>query len=100
MLDINTDEKLISDSAQTINSTIIHPSYIGNNVVIENSVIGPYASIGEGSVIKNSVIKNSIIQSKANVNGAILNNTMLGNSSVYKSKFKELSIGDFNVIED
>lgn len=100
MLDINTDEKLISDSAQTINSTIIHPSYIGNNVVIENSVIGPYASIGEGSVIKNSVIKNSIIQSMANVNGAILNNTMLGNSSVYKSKFKELSIGDFNVIED
>jgi glucose-1-phosphate thymidylyltransferase len=99
MLEINSDEDLISKSAETKNSLIIHPSYIGKNVLIENSIIGPYASIGEGSVVKNSIIKNSIVQNKAMIDGALLDNTMIGNSSVYHSDFKELSVGDFNVIE-
>lgn len=100
MLDINSStEKLISESAKVHNSVIIPPSYIGNNVVIENSIIGPYASIGEGSQVSNSIIKNTIVQNNAKVSGALLDNSMLGNSASYQSSFKELSVGDFNVIE-
>lgn len=42
--------------------TIINgPVIIGNNCLIEDAVIGPYVTIGNGSVIKNTSLKNSII---------------------------------------
>lgn len=100
MLEINAaSEQLVSGSAKIENSVIIPPSFIGKDVVIENSIIGPYASIGEGSKVSNSIIKNTIVQNQAKISGALLDNTMLGNAAVYASKFKELSVGDYNVIE-
>jgi glucose-1-phosphate thymidylyltransferase len=41
---------------------IIEPCYIGENVKIEGSKIGPYVSIGDNTTIKNCVIDKTIIQ--------------------------------------
>jgi glucose-1-phosphate thymidylyltransferase len=46
VLEINGIEKLIADSVKTNNSVIIEPCFIGENVVIENSIIGPQVSNG------------------------------------------------------
>ena len=41
-----------------IDGNIINePSFIGENVKLENSIIGPYASIADGSEVKDSIIK-------------------------------------------
>jgi len=40
---------------------IIGPVIIGENCVLENCIIGPYATIGSGTVVKNAGISNSII---------------------------------------
>ncbi|HNU95871.1 MAG TPA: glucose-1-phosphate thymidylyltransferase [Candidatus Magasanikbacteria bacterium] len=37
------------------------PTTIGENCILENCVIGPYATIGSGCVIKNAEVNNSII---------------------------------------
>ncbi|NRA13800.1 MAG: nucleotidyltransferase, partial [Crocinitomicaceae bacterium] len=52
----------VHGSVKSTNSVIIQPCFIGENVELENAVVGPYASIGAGTKITNSVVSNSIIQ--------------------------------------
>jgi glucose-1-phosphate thymidylyltransferase len=78
---------------------IKHPVFIDSEAVIENSIIGPYATIGKGSVIKNSIIINSIIGSKAEVNKALLENSIIGNNSSIKGSYKRLNSGDSSEID-
>jgi glucose-1-phosphate thymidylyltransferase len=99
MLEINSNEKLVSDSAKIENSTIIHPCFIGDNVVIKNSIIGPHASVGSNSKIENAIVKNSIIQSNSKVNNVVIDNSMIGNFAELNGKAKEYSVGDYNVLE-
>jgi glucose-1-phosphate thymidylyltransferase len=89
-------EKLKSDSAKIINSTIIEPCYIGPNVVVENCVIGPYVCLEENAVITNSIVKNSIIRNNASINDAILTKSLIGSFATYKSKADEVSLGDYS----
>ena len=49
------------------NSSIIEPCFIGENVQLINSMIGPHASIGASSIIENSVVQNSIIQTNSKI---------------------------------
>ena len=42
-------------------SEIVMPCYIGKNVVIKNSKVGPNVSVGDGCVIENSEISNAIL---------------------------------------
>src|SRR6478735_6211894 len=44
------------------NSVVIEPCYIGDNVELTDSVVGPHASIGAGSKISHSIVNNSIVQ--------------------------------------
>ena len=52
--DKNTD--LISADCKQINAVIIPPCYIGKNVEITDSVIGPHVSLGDGTKVTNCVI--------------------------------------------
>lgn len=98
ILEYHKSEKLISDSAQIVNSIIIEPCFIGDNVKIKNSVIGPYLSVGENTTIKNSLIKNSIIQSNSIFENLNIQNSMIGNFVDMRGDIEELSIGDYTTI--
>ena len=83
---------------------IIEPCYIGNNVKFSNSVIGPYVSIGDNTIIEDSQINNSIIQANSRIQSAHLTNSMIGNYVEYSGNGKEngeshVSIGDYSTIE-
>jgi glucose-1-phosphate thymidylyltransferase len=92
-------QKLVAESAKVINSVVIQPSYIGENVVIENSVVGPYASIGNGSKVYGSVIHTTIVQENAVVKNVNIGNSMVGNFATLEAKSVDLSVGDYNVIK-
>jgi len=94
----NGNEKLVFSTNNT-NSLIIEPCYIGENVVIENSIIGPHVSIGNNSSVKNSIVKNSIIQTETSINGVILEKAMIGNKAIVHEKAKNISIGDYTTIQ-
>jgi glucose-1-phosphate thymidylyltransferase len=94
----NTTDKLISDTYINENSVIVPPCYIGENVKITNSVIGPFTSIGSNTVIDHAIISNSIIQSNSKITHANLRNTMIGNFVDYEGLVRELNIGDYSVI--
>ena len=80
------------------NSVIIEPCFIGENVKLINAKVGPYVSIGAGSIIENSVVKNSIIQNNSKVLNADLSNSMIGNNAEYTGKSSDLSLSDYSTI--
>lgn len=97
-LEFIKDQKLISDKARLSNAVIIPPCFIGDDAVIENSVVGPYVSVGKNSHIKDSRIKNSIIQANTKIAQAVLENSMLGNFVIFEARPLDLSLGDYNTI--
>ncbi len=96
ILELKSDENMVSDSVKTENAIIIQPCYIGENVVLKNSVIGPHVSIGDNSLIENCVINKTIIQHETKVSNAILENSMLGSKSTYTGQKADISLGDFS----
>lgn len=88
-------EMLIHNTLIKNNCILIEPCYIGENVVLENSVIGPHVSIGKNSTVKNSIIKNSIIQTGVNISDKNIVNSMIGNFANLSGKPDDLSIGDY-----
>lgn len=87
-------------SAECVNSVIIQPCFIGKNVKIHASVIGPHVSIGANSVVENSVIRNTNIQQNTQISNAIIADSMLGSNVVYKGRSKDLSLGDFSTTHE
>ena len=89
-------ENLTSSDVKLENSNIIQPCYIGKNVVLKNTTVGPYVSLGENSVVENSTIKNSLIQSNVIITNADLDNAMIGHNAKYNGKHTSVSIGDYS----
>ena len=90
----------VHSSLKQSNSVIVPPCFIGENVEISDSVIGPHVSLGNGSVISNSVIKNSNIQENTQIENAILKDSMIGSNARYSGLARDLSLGDFTTIDE
>lgn len=88
----------IDGSSESIDSVIIEPCFIGENVEIRNSVIGPHASIGKNTRVENTVLRNCIIGENTELANVNLDNSMVGNHVTYKRIPGDLSVGDYNVL--
>lgn len=99
---LNYEKELYSsypDSAEIENCLIIPPVYIGEGVKIKNSKIGPNVSLGNNTEVTNSNIDNSLIQNNTVINHGNLSNSMIGNSAQYYGVRREISLGDFSVLD-
>ncbi len=90
---------LISSKIKEDNATIIEPCYIGENVTLRNTTIGPNVSLGDNCVVENSTIKNSLIQTNSIIKNAHLDNAMIGNHVIFDGNYTSVSLGDYSVIE-
>ena len=97
VLAFNEGNSLVATSVKNVNSLIIEPCYIGENALIENSIIGPYASIGANTSIINSNVKNSIIQNNSTIQNCIIDNSMVGAYAELKQSSMDLSVSDYSV---
>ena len=91
----NAGNNLVSSDVVLNNSEIIQPCFIGENVVLKNTKIGPYVSIGANSIVTDSTIKNSLIQSNVVIKNAGLELAMIGNHAKYNGNYTSVSIGDY-----
>jgi glucose-1-phosphate thymidylyltransferase len=80
------------------NATIIEPCYIGANVQLSNCTVGPYVSLGDGTIVSDSLLKNTIVQNNTTLKNADLEDSMIGNNVTYKGGSKQVSIGDYSTI--
>jgi glucose-1-phosphate thymidylyltransferase len=90
--------EMVHPESKLINSIIIPPCYIGKDVILENSIVGPHVSLGKGSMVTNSIIKNSILQDNAIIMDANLKDSMLGSNAKYKGLARDLSLSDYSII--
>lgn len=96
VLEFHSHQFPVDHSRFNSGTEIIEPCYIGNNVTIKGSKIGPFVSIGDNTSIENSVIENSIIQSHSEIKNVQCSNSMIGNHVKLDGKSQELSIGDYS----
>ncbi len=95
----------IASGAKVTRSTIRGPVVIGRDAVIENSFIGPYSSIGNGSQIKDSVIEHVVILENSMVDGVVrLEDSLIGRNATVKKSGRlrgalRLMIGDHSNVE-
>lgn len=88
-----------SASATIENSLIIQPCFIGENVVIRNSKIGPNVSVGNGTRIECSNIDNTLVQENSLIKNANLTDTMIGNHAKYYGVSRSISLGDYSELD-
>ena len=96
---LEANETLIAENISQENSKIIEPCFVGKNVTLKNSVVGPFASIGEDTVIEDSTVKDSIIQTHAIIKNANLNKAMIGNYATFDGEFTSVSLGDYSELK-
>jgi glucose-1-phosphate thymidylyltransferase len=93
------EEVLVASDVKQENSTIIPPCYIGEDVILINTIVGPNVSLGKGCHVIDSTIKNSLIQTHSKIRNANLDNAMIGNYATFDGNFTAISIGDYSVLE-
>ena len=81
-----------------VDSLIIEPCFIGDNVSLINSIVGPHVSIGEGTIVTNAIIKNCIIQGNTKINNTIIENSMIGEGAEIKGKSLDVSVSDYTTL--
>ena len=79
---------------------INQPVFIGDNVVIKNSKVGPYVSVGNNCTISDSNIKSTLIYNNSNVSNAAIKNSILGANCNYDGSNKEIFLGDHSQINN
>ena len=94
----------IQENARITNCTIRGPCIIGDSCVIENSFIGPYTSIGNGTKIVDSAIEYSVILENAQITCVErLEESLIGkNAKVTKNQRNgclKLHVGDYSEVE-
>jgi len=73
---------------------VVEPCFIGENVNITNSVVGPNVSIEAGAVISGSIVKNSILRGHTRVQDCVMDNSMIGERASVKGTALDVSISD------
>jgi glucose-1-phosphate thymidylyltransferase len=94
----------IRESAKVVNSTLRGPCLIGDNCTIENSFIGPYTSIGNGTKIVDSSIEYSVILENAQITGVDrLEESLIGKNAKitrnHRNGCLKLHVGDYSEVE-
>ena len=86
-------------SGNVIDSKIVPPVFIGENVKINDSVIGPNVSIGDDAIIDRCIISESVIGDGAHLRKIISSESIIGDYSILEDLIKKnISIGDSSFI--
>jgi len=94
---LTTNQFILSKNGHDLkmDSVVINqPVYISPTANIKNSVIGPYASIGDNCEVIDSVIKNSIINKNSKVTRMVLTDSIIGEDAKVKGSLHKMNVGD------
>jgi glucose-1-phosphate thymidylyltransferase len=87
-----------SDQWQCGSYVVVPPVNIHPSAKIENSVVGPNATVGEGCCIVNSVVRDSIVDAGAQVSEHVLANSLIGRDAVLIGRPRRFNVGDSSVV--
>lgn len=73
---------------------IVPPVFVAPECTIENSIVGPHASISEGATVRDAIIRDSIVGSGAWIEGVVLEGSIIGPDTRVKSGPLTLNLGE------
>jgi len=76
----------------------VPPVHVDPTAIVEHSVIGPYASVSKGAVVRNSIVRDSIISDSATVADIALDQSIIGENAEVTGRFSSINIGDASVV--
>ncbi len=76
----------------------VPPVHVHPTAIIEHSVIGPYASVSKGAVVRSSIIRDSIICDSATVADIALNHSIIGENAEVTGRFSSINIGNASIV--
>lgn len=86
-------------AAATVHSVIVPPVYIAPSARVEHSVIGPYVTIAEHSVVVRSIVRDSILDEGAMISDTMLDRSLIGKDAVVRGQYRVLNVGDSSQVE-
>jgi len=99
---LKTNQHLVSALEQTpdIPGSVVNGSvYIHPSARVINSEIGPYVSIGEGTVIRDSRVRNSIVGCNSTIEKTVLRDSLVGNDVILRGVDLAANLGDSSEVE-
>ncbi len=105
---LSTNQKLLSlgygtqdaiERSYAEDFTVVPPVFIHETAVIDQSVIGPFASIEAGAVIKSSIVRNSIIDTGAHIENCVLDEALVGENVKITGKAQKIFVGDNSILD-
>ncbi len=85
--------------AKLVNSMVIPPVYIAPTARVENSVIGPYATIADHAYVCNALIRDSIIDEGAQICNTMLEGSLIGKNALVRGRYHRLNVGDSSQVD-
>jgi glucose-1-phosphate thymidylyltransferase len=85
-------------SRQREGAVIVEPSFVADDATIENSVVGPFASIGSGATVRGSLVRDSIVEERADISDALLDGSIVGRRAQVRGLARHANIGDDAVV--
>jgi len=85
-------------AAQRSGVVVIPPVFVHPTAIIENSVIGPHASIGAECRVLGSIVRNSILEDEAQVKDVILESSLVGRRAHIQRRAGVINAGDQTVV--
>ncbi|HXG51071.1 MAG TPA: glucose-1-phosphate thymidylyltransferase [candidate division Zixibacteria bacterium] len=95
----------IGKGSRLVNSRIRGPAIVGENVLIEDSFIGPYSSIGDGTRIRKSVVEHCVVLENCRIDSIDrLEDSVLGKNVTVATnhgshRALRLLLGDYSAVE-
>ncbi len=94
LLEHKRDNSAIALAAQRSGVVVIPPVFVHPSAKIENSVIGPHASIGAECRVVGSMVRNSILEDGAQVTDVILEKSLIGRQAQIQRRAMVVNAGD------
>ena len=87
-------DRMATPPVETDNAVVLQPSVVAPSAVIERSVVGPYASIGDGVTVRDAIVRDAVLEERATIEGAIVEHALIGRRAVVRGSASRLNVGD------
>ncbi|MCS7085616.1 MAG: nucleotidyltransferase, partial [Bacteroidia bacterium] len=90
-------EDIVNASELSSNrSVVVPPCYIGKGVTLEDCVVGPHVSLGDGVRVVRSVVRNSVVRDAARIENAVLDGALIGSHASVALSAVSPDLGDYS----
>ena len=83
-----------SQEISTRNGVLVPPVHIAASATIENAVVGPHVSIGEGTRVSNAIIRDAVVGDSTLIENVVLEHTLIGSNTEIRGTVQRLNVGD------